>query len=84
MAISLAQGKRVSLSKVDAFADGVAVKTVRIAASLLACNFAISACCATRLMACHFNAGGRGDVPAVPRTARRRAAGRQPRHFGRH
>ena len=29
MAISLAHGKRVTLSKVDAFADGVAVKSVR-------------------------------------------------------
>jgi hypothetical protein len=28
MAMSLAQGKRVTLSKVDAFADGVAVKSV--------------------------------------------------------
>lgn len=28
MAISLAQGRRSSLSKVDAFADGVAVKSV--------------------------------------------------------
>lgn len=30
MAISLAHGRRVSLSKVDAFADGVAVKSVSI------------------------------------------------------
>lgn len=29
MAMSLAQGRRVTLSKVDAFADGVAVKSVR-------------------------------------------------------
>ena len=29
MALSLAKGKRVTLSKVDAFADGVAVKQVR-------------------------------------------------------
>lgn len=29
MAISLARGKRTTLAKVDAFADGVAVKTVR-------------------------------------------------------
>ena len=29
MAISLARGRRVTLSKVDAFADGVAVKQVR-------------------------------------------------------
>lgn len=28
MAMSLEQGRRVTLSKVDAFADGVAVKTV--------------------------------------------------------
>jgi threonine dehydratase len=28
MALSLAKGKRVTLSKVDAFADGVAVKQV--------------------------------------------------------
>lgn len=29
MAISLARGRRTTLAKVDAFADGVAVKTVR-------------------------------------------------------
>ncbi len=29
MALSLAAGRRVTLSKVDAFADGVAVKEVR-------------------------------------------------------
>ena len=29
MAMSLARGRRVTLSKVDAFADGVAVKQVR-------------------------------------------------------
>lgn len=29
MAISLSRGKRTTLTKVDAFADGVAVKTVR-------------------------------------------------------
>ena len=28
MSISLSKGRRVALSKVDAFADGVAVKTV--------------------------------------------------------
>ena len=31
MAISLAKGRRVTLSKVDAFADGVAVKSVHFA-----------------------------------------------------
>ena len=30
MAMSLACGERVTLSKVDAFADGVAVKQVRL------------------------------------------------------
>lgn len=30
MAISLSRGKRTTLAKVDAFADGVAVKTVRL------------------------------------------------------
>lgn len=35
MALSLARGKRVSLSKVDAFADGVAVKSVRHPAIML-------------------------------------------------
>ena len=35
MALSLARGRRVTLSKVDAFADGVAVKQVRQAACKL-------------------------------------------------
>lgn len=48
MAISLARGERVALAKVDAFADGVAVKQVSLAAGcfegtrLLCCTWAAS------------------------------------------
>jgi threonine dehydratase len=37
MAISLARGRRTTLAKVDAFADGVAVKTVRHTTCPLPC-----------------------------------------------
>ena len=38
MALSLMKGKRVTLSKVDAFADGVAVKQARHQSSASACE----------------------------------------------
>lgn len=38
MALSLVRGRRVTLSKVDAFADGVAVKQVGLAAFKLFCS----------------------------------------------
>lgn len=38
MAISLARGRRTTLAKVDAFADGVAVKTVRNSSSAHLCD----------------------------------------------
>ena len=37
MAISLARGRRTTLAKVDAFADGVAVKTVRTNGDICVC-----------------------------------------------
>ena len=42
MAISLAHGKRVTLSKVDAFADGVAVKSVRARPSVAHTSILVS------------------------------------------
>ena len=44
MALSLAKGKRVTLSKVDAFADGVAVKQVSTHCLASPCALCCRAC----------------------------------------